>query len=414
MPIQKITSGIIQDGAIVAAEIADGTVTTAKIASNVTLTTPTVSGNLNFDTTGTLGIQVPSANTLAFYTAGTEDIRITSNGDVGIGTTTPAALSGFNTSRKVLQVTPAGGTGSAQLRLGGTSGTMLDHNDEGNTITTLRNIYGATNQNAAMQFQSGYMTFGVGTSYTEAMRVNTLGNLLLGSTNDSDLTSSQAPKLAVSPASSASTGIANFPVGLAVRNGVNPASSGHGIAIKFHFSGGEAGKYAAIAGVADSNYSNSTALGFYTNPNGTSGADNNALRMYIGGGGSIGAPSGTNIYNASDVRLKKNINDLPVGLAEILQLRPISYNWKTNFCKEENDKLLYGFIAQETQTVDETLIESFGNSSSYYDDEEGEKVEVTNPLRVNEKFIVPMLVKAIQEQQTIIEQLKSRLDAAGL
>jgi hypothetical protein len=37
MPIQKITSGIIQDGAVVAAEIADGTITTAKLAdANVT------------------------------------------------------------------------------------------------------------------------------------------------------------------------------------------------------------------------------------------------------------------------------------------------------------------------------------------------------------------------------------------
>ena len=37
MPIQKITSGIIQDGAIVATEIADGSVTTAKLAdANVT------------------------------------------------------------------------------------------------------------------------------------------------------------------------------------------------------------------------------------------------------------------------------------------------------------------------------------------------------------------------------------------
>ena len=33
MPIQKITSGIIQDGAVVAAEIADGTITAAKLAA---------------------------------------------------------------------------------------------------------------------------------------------------------------------------------------------------------------------------------------------------------------------------------------------------------------------------------------------------------------------------------------------
>jgi hypothetical protein len=37
MAIQKITSGIIQDGAVVATEIADGTITTAKLAdANVT------------------------------------------------------------------------------------------------------------------------------------------------------------------------------------------------------------------------------------------------------------------------------------------------------------------------------------------------------------------------------------------
>ena len=37
MPIQKITSGVLEDGAIVAADIADGSITTAKIANaNVT------------------------------------------------------------------------------------------------------------------------------------------------------------------------------------------------------------------------------------------------------------------------------------------------------------------------------------------------------------------------------------------
>jgi hypothetical protein len=37
MPIQKITSGVLEDGAIVAADIADGSITTAKLAdANVT------------------------------------------------------------------------------------------------------------------------------------------------------------------------------------------------------------------------------------------------------------------------------------------------------------------------------------------------------------------------------------------
>jgi len=58
--------------------------------TNAQLATPTVSGNLSFDSTGTTGVRSPAANTLAFHTAGTEDIRITSNGWVGVGTTTPA------------------------------------------------------------------------------------------------------------------------------------------------------------------------------------------------------------------------------------------------------------------------------------------------------------------------------------
>jgi hypothetical protein len=69
MPIQKITSGVIE--------------------SSQTLTTPTISGNLSLDSTGTTGVRVPSANTMAFHTAGTEDMRITSAGDVGIGTSSP-------------------------------------------------------------------------------------------------------------------------------------------------------------------------------------------------------------------------------------------------------------------------------------------------------------------------------------
>jgi hypothetical protein len=57
--------------------------------TNAQLTTPTVSGNLSFDSTGTTGVRVPSANTLTFHTTGTEDMRITSDGKVGVGTSSP-------------------------------------------------------------------------------------------------------------------------------------------------------------------------------------------------------------------------------------------------------------------------------------------------------------------------------------
>ena len=56
---------------------------------NSTISGATVSGNLSFDSTGTSGIRLPAANTLAFHTTGAEDMRIDSSGNVGIGTTSP-------------------------------------------------------------------------------------------------------------------------------------------------------------------------------------------------------------------------------------------------------------------------------------------------------------------------------------
>ena len=47
------------------------------------------SGNVSLDATGTTGVRSPAANTLVLYTAGTEDVRITSNGDVGVGISSP-------------------------------------------------------------------------------------------------------------------------------------------------------------------------------------------------------------------------------------------------------------------------------------------------------------------------------------
>jgi hypothetical protein len=58
---------------------------------NSSISGATVSGNLNFDATGTSGIRLPAANTLAFHTTGTEDMRINSSGNIGVGTTSPTS-----------------------------------------------------------------------------------------------------------------------------------------------------------------------------------------------------------------------------------------------------------------------------------------------------------------------------------
>ena len=92
------------------------------------------------------------------------------------------------------------------------------------------------------------------------------------------------------------------------------------------------------------------------------------------------------------------------ALSKVNKLKPISYNYKVGWNEDTEGKTKYGFGAQTTQEVDELLIETFSNEDVELN---GEKID--NPLRVNEKFIIPLLVKAIQEQQEQIEDLKSRI-----
>jgi hypothetical protein len=122
MPIQKITSGILD---------------TASVFSS-----PTISGNLSLDSTGTTGVRVPSANTMAFHTAGTEDMRITSNGWIGVGTTTPANT--FTVK----------GTGIVAERDIDTDRLIATYND----INIFANATGGTNHNVFTLRQSNNTT----------------------------------------------------------------------------------------------------------------------------------------------------------------------------------------------------------------------------------------------------------------
>lgn len=89
--------------------------------------------------------------------------------------------------------------------------------------------------------------------------------------------------------------------------------------------------------------------------------------------------TGGTIACSSDVRLKKNITDGSYGLEELLQLRPVEYNWKS-----ENDEITksLGFIAQEVELVIPKLVTTDG--------ENGFK-------QLNTIGMMPVLVKAIQE-----------------
>jgi len=107
----------------------------------------------------------------------------------------------------------------------------------------------------------------------------------------------------------------------------------------------------------------------------------------------------TTISALSDERVKENIRDLDDGLAKVMQLQPRKFDWKEGHGKDiSNDR---GFIAQEFEQVFPDMIEEWENEAP-----EGEE-----PYKAVNANLIPTLVKAIQEQQDLIESLTARIAA---
>ena len=113
------------------------------------------------------------------------------------------------------------------------------------------------------------------------------------------------------------------------------------------------------------------------------------------------ATNGT--INTSDAKLKENIRESEYGLADIMKLRPVKFNWKDQ--SQSRDKL--GLIAQEVKAVlpevvvDEQLVTN----------EETGKTEMVKAENMGMYYsdLIPVLIKAIQDQQEIIQDLEQRL-----
>jgi hypothetical protein len=101
----------------------------------------------------------------------------------------------------------------------------------------------------------------------------------------------------------------------------------------------------------------------------------------------------------SDARLKENINDATDKLADVLKLRVVNYNLKT-----DPDVKQIGFVAQEVEQVFPGLIDQIEPVESMEPTENGDFYKA-----IKTSVLLPILVKAMQEQQAQIDELKNQL-----
>lgn len=122
-----------------------------------------------------------------------------------------------------------------------------------------------------------------------------------------------------------------------------------------------------------------------------------ADKFYIYGNGNM-----VNVNNSygllSDIKLKENIVDATPKLEDILKVRIVNYN----LISDPEQKQI-GVIAQELEQIFPGLIDEHLDK-----DFEGNLLGTTTKM-VKMSIFVPMLIKAMQEQQAQIEELKAKI-----
>jgi hypothetical protein len=102
---------------------------------------------------------------------------------------------------------------------------------------------------------------------------------------------------------------------------------------------------------------------------------------------------GGSISNPSDINLKKDIEEIPLNLAnKLIEAVPKQYIFK----KDIDNQLHYGFIAQELEELMPTLVQ-----------------DITTPIdgkikSVNYIEMIPLLLLKIKDLQQQIDELKAK------
>jgi hypothetical protein len=149
---------------------------------------------------------------------------------------------------------------------------------------------------------------------------------------------------------------------------------------------------------------------YYLSASGGNGTGTLWFNFYNGGtlgqshvfyqGGTCSRWDSASTWNAwSDQRLKENITPIPSGLEKILHLNPVSFDWKIKDAHKNPSG--FGFVAQEFQNIFPEQV----SVSPLRHDEEKNLVSGEEAFSITQD-ILPWIVKSIQELHTQIQDLR--------
>ena len=309
-------------------------------AGTASLPALTTTGDVN------TGIFFPAADTIAFGEGGAEAMRIDSSGNVCVGSTAAGNAGALNVSVGLAGTT----AGGIQLWSSTTAAHSIQWGDGTSSTDPYRGYIEYAHNGDSMRFA---------TQSTERARINSSGDLLVGTTTASGkLTSVTA---------STTTAAGYF---------ITPAS----------FTGSNLISLSSTASGTGWDH-----LICYSNVGGTT-------NLRILGNGNV--QNANNSYGAlSDIKLKENIVDATPKLDDLMQVQVRHYN----FIGDEQKQL--GVIAQELEQIFPGMVEESPDR-----DAEGNDLGTTTKS-VKYSVFVPMLIKAIQELSAKNDALEARLSA---